>query len=418
MEEPFTPLTSALERWFEASLADLPSALRRRVDKDLRPHWDSLNARQRRAAAAQWDLENDPANAAGIEAGFGLHAEGEALRAEIERWERVATPSATDLAVRDTKLAALRRALAELEAKERRLLAGGPSAGKGAAKRRAKSPGAAQSAKRRRSDYVAYPKAMQALADQHGATPEELAAWVALGPDDGGLAAYVGANELDSPPRFRFNASTASEGALRDYLLPLMACWFKVRDLAGFQPTRRFITGRALIERWSRRPELRPVAFIGAKIRESRLLDLHPMWGLTQGTMEDDMFPPIEDGLFEVSEIEAIETEDFAPRRRRASSSPSAGQSPTPVPRAQAKPGGATKTGETTAEWGARLLARKRELEARRIMSFNKVIAQEEGVSKTWVKYLIGLAKSRDPYRQLAMATHRDTVPSRKKSQR
>jgi hypothetical protein len=52
--------------------------------------------------------------------------------------------------------------------------------------------------------YIAYPKAMHQLAARLGATPEELAAWVWVGPGQGGIAAYVNANELDPPPRFHF----------------------------------------------------------------------------------------------------------------------------------------------------------------------------------------------------------------------
>jgi hypothetical protein len=54
-------------------------------------------------------------------------------------------------------------------------------------------------------DYIAYPKAMKTLTDRLGATPEELAAWIFMGPDTGGIVAYWNANELNPPPRFYFD---------------------------------------------------------------------------------------------------------------------------------------------------------------------------------------------------------------------
>ena len=47
--------------------------------------------------------------------------------------------------------------------------------------------------------FIAYPLAMKRLAARWAATPEELAAWVWVGPKDSGLAAYRNANEIDPP---------------------------------------------------------------------------------------------------------------------------------------------------------------------------------------------------------------------------
>ena len=71
--------------------------------------------------------------------------------------------------------------------------------------------------------YLPYPRALHHLMQRISASPEELAAWIWLGPDDGGLAAFVNANELDPPPRFAFpEASVESDPADHDYLSPLM----------------------------------------------------------------------------------------------------------------------------------------------------------------------------------------------------
>ena len=136
----------------------------------------------------------------------------------------------------------------------------------------------------------------------------EIRTWIWNGPKDGGIAAYMNANELDPPPRFFY--ATGSDN--QDYVAPLMACWFKVDDIAQFEPVHRYITGAALIERWSKRPGLHTVAFIQAKIAESRLLDIHPIYGGTRGTFAEHAdWPPLESGLFPLAYVVQIEAEDF-----------------------------------------------------------------------------------------------------------
>ncbi|ANE55296.1 hypothetical protein [Methylomonas sp. DH-1] len=84
--------------------------------------------------------------------------------------------------------------------------------------------------------YIAYPKALKRLTALLGTTPEELVAWLFLGPKLGGLSAYQNANELDRPPRFHFEYFTGE-----DYLSPLMACWFLESDIDQFAPSDRYI---------------------------------------------------------------------------------------------------------------------------------------------------------------------------------
>ncbi len=160
--------------------------------------------------------------------------------------------------------------------------------------------------------YIAHPKAMGQLANRLKASPEELAVWVFMGPELGGLRAYLNANELDPPPEFCFDPYLGDDPYCLDYLSPLVACWFRQQDILNFSPTRRFIAGRALMDRWRPHLGMQVEAFIRAKIEEDRLLDIHPISGLTQGSMSGDKwYPPISSGLFELSKIEAIEKEDF-----------------------------------------------------------------------------------------------------------
>lgn len=159
--------------------------------------------------------------------------------------------------------------------------------------------------------YVPYPKAMQQLARRFNATPEELAAWVWMGPAIGGLSAYLNANELNPPPRFTYDTADG-RGEDHDYVSPLMACWFSIEEISRFTPDHRYITGAALLQRWSDHPGLKPVAFIQAKIKESRLLDAHPIYGMTQASHPADAArPPLETALFQLSDVEDIETKDF-----------------------------------------------------------------------------------------------------------
>ncbi|MEZ5555259.1 hypothetical protein [Haliea sp.] len=156
-------------------------------------------------------------------------------------------------------------------------------------------------------DYIPYPKAMKLLADRLGATPDELAVWIFLEPGNGGIAAFENANELSSPPKFRFE-----EYLGEDYLELLMGCWFRQEDVDRFKPADRYITGTALISRWSNQAYIpNVVAFIRAKVRESRLLDIHPTFTCTQWThSEDSYYPPLSAGLFQVRQIEQVESED------------------------------------------------------------------------------------------------------------
>lgn len=159
--------------------------------------------------------------------------------------------------------------------------------------------------------YIPYPKAIKSLVDRFNATPEELAAWIWMAPKNNGLAAYLNANGLESPPRFFYDDAFCSKDS--DYISPLMACWFNADDIANFKPVDRYITGAALIERWESQPNIQPKGFIQAKIEEARLSDFHPLYGGTQASSPEGNFPPLESGLFLISEIERIETKELSP---------------------------------------------------------------------------------------------------------
>lgn len=294
----FNSLTLALEEWLDKSLSDMPDEVRQRIKQDFGPiPWDDLNPDQRRSVALQKDYQHDPATEQDRQYwwDFFIHMDG--IKAVIATWEAVSTPTASDLEKKDARLAELRRELAAIEQKERNARGDYLDI---RSKRPETSPVSGK------PDYIAYPKALKLLSDRLNATPEEIAAWAWMGQNDGGLNAYRNANELEPPPRFFFEYFLGKE----DYLSPLMACWFLVDDIANFQPADRYITGKALMERWSEQPGIRVEAFIRAKIVESRLLDIHPTMGSTRWT-EGDNFPAKETALFVLSDVEDIEAEDF-----------------------------------------------------------------------------------------------------------
>lgn len=304
----FDSLTLAFEKWFDRPLGDLPEALRLRAEKELKPFsWERLSPEERRTVALQLDYQRDPATEQDQQFWFDHFQRQDNLKVQIAQWEAAAAPTAGELGLRETRLNELREELSRMEGQARR------ARSDYFPKREPHicETGTPAASQRSTVQYVAYPKAMAQLQKRLGATPEELAAWIWFGPQGGGITAYVNANELDPPPRFHFPVGSG-KGDDHDYVSPLMACWFREDEIAGFNPQDRYITGKALIERWAERPGLKADAWVRAKIQESRLSDLHPLYGGTQGTWPEDMsLPPMTTGLFLLSAVETIEAEDF-----------------------------------------------------------------------------------------------------------
>lgn len=304
----FESLTLALEGAFDKLLDALPVVLRQRVEKEFFPMpWDSLSAEQRRSVALQLDYQRDPATEADRQFWWDFFERMHEVEVQIKEWERTETPTATDKSIKEARLKELRQEHERMKLQQKQARGDYLPAHKGAASPRAASA----------DEFIAYPKAMRLLTEKLDATPDELAIWIFLGPDTGGIAAYLNANELPDPPRFHFDCFMGE-----DYLAPMMACWFRKDEIEGFKPTDRYITGATLTERWSQQPGIRPEAFIRAKIAEDRLIDLHPTFGGTHGTFsEADEFPPLSAGMFPVGQIEAIEIEDFGLERGTATTS-------------------------------------------------------------------------------------------------
>lgn len=293
----FDSLTWAFEDWFDTPLQDLPPALRERAKREFVPmSWESLAGDQRRSMALQLDYQHDPSTEKEQGFWFDFVDRQHLLQDQLTRWTNIATPTAGELALKEARLGELRSEIAKMSQLLKKQQGDYYPA-------RPTTP----SAETLDAKYIPYPKAMGRLFDKLAATPEELAAWVWLGPDTGGLAAYLNANELNPPPRFFF-----ATGGDPDYVAALMPCWFEEQAVSDFEPVERYMTGEALISRWSDRPALKPEPFIKAKICESRLDDLHPVYGGTKGTFDEETdWPPLTTGLFSLTKVKAIEAEDF-----------------------------------------------------------------------------------------------------------
>ncbi len=303
----FDSLSKVLEGWFDKPLGKLPDEQRHRIETDFLPMpWDSLSPERRRIGAANWDCQHDPAMRSERQYWWDFYMRMGELTKQIEQWSAITAPTATDLAQKEKRLAELQRELADMKKEEQQPFMNPADRLRQSSVKR--EPGATNSADKPK--FIAYPKAMRLLADRLDATPEELATWLFYGPGPGlgGLTAYLNANELDPPPKFYYANYVGSS----DYLAPLMSCWFIAEEIANFQPIERYITGKALVERWSKQQDIQPRAFILAKIRESRLMDCHPTQGGTETTFSGlGAFPPLETGLFALSHIKEIEATDF-----------------------------------------------------------------------------------------------------------
>lgn len=280
-------------------------------------------------------------------------------------------------------------------------------------------------------DFIAYPSALRELNRRLGATADELAAWVFYGPDRGGLTAYVNANELSPPPRFHYQMFLHADDEW-DYLGPLMRTWFRRADIAGFEPSERYISGDSLIKRWSGQPGLVPAAYIQAKIDESRLDDLHPIVGVTRANIDEPMFAPLEKGLFKLSFVRAVEAEDFGgvldepqrclPAHRSDGAHHIEGDATNATGRRSPVVGsGSAKLDrdEPPLERSLRLLKRKHELQRAGHRDFLRRIAAEEGgLSTKRVGDLIRKAEALGPFRGLGEELPRRTSSSAKKRKR
>lgn len=121
----FDPLTLACEGWFDKPLFDLPDALRQRLEDEFWPMpWDRLTAAGRREVTQQIDYRADPAMEQVRQFCWDQSERMILITTDIAKWEAIATPTALDLAQKETRLTELRQELARTEAEV--FVEGGP----------------------------------------------------------------------------------------------------------------------------------------------------------------------------------------------------------------------------------------------------------------------------------------------------
>lgn len=113
----FDSLTVACEGWFDKPLCDLPAPLRQRIGEDFSPMpWDRLTTEGRRSVAQQIDYYADPALEPLRQFWWEWAERKHSILTQITEWEAVATPTALDLAQKETRLAELQQELTVIEA--------------------------------------------------------------------------------------------------------------------------------------------------------------------------------------------------------------------------------------------------------------------------------------------------------------
>ena len=377
----FKSLAAALDGWFDKDLEELPAEKRRLVEDDFGPiPWDRINSEQRKSVAAQLDYQHDPANVAEMQRAFDRWCEMDGIESQIREWELVGAPTALDKATKEDRLSQLRR---DLDKMQKVVASPNQPEPEGWRQKFLNSQTAGIRPGDPKPEFIPYPKAMHELRERLGATPEELAVWVWMTPNEGSLAAFLNANELDNPPRFFYDLPMGKEF---DYVAPLMRCWFIADDVHRFQPSDRYITGQDLLKRWEKYPGIRVAAFVRAKIEESRLLDIHPIFGDTQWMHPgDESFPPAATALFVKAHVEAIEMEDLG------GALADSGKTVPPAAILQVNPPAST---ETPKERGKRLLNRHTALKASGVRNPTQQLAKEEGITTVRLGQILRAARA------------------------
>jgi hypothetical protein len=188
------------------------------------------------------------------------------------------------------------------------------------------------------NEFLTFTQTQRILADRLGASTEEIAheiaAWVWLR----NLGAYQNVQIAGDRDAFQFSDGGRAAKDF-DYLPKLQGCCFKKRDVEGFRPTERYLTGAALVGRWitycdgetGAKRKIRSCCY-----QHQHLVDYFPGYGGTQASAREDdhdRWPPLEMALFSSKQIETIERAEFQK-----------------VPSAGKVEGGATDTGESVLE--------------------------------------------------------------------
>ncbi len=292
----YDSLEKMLDHWFGFSFHELPSPLKRRVIANYWiAIWDDLTPAQRRSVARHHDHQHDPAIQDDREFWINFYANIQNLERKIEEWEHVDSPTALDLHQKESELQALQEKKAHLLRLkdiflERRFL-------------RIVSDSESESDKADEKNYLAFPAALERLRRRLNTSMQEIAAWILIGPDEGGLTAFSKPRYSSGVSRFQFRPEMEP-----DYESLLFNCWFAEVEIESFNPRERFMSGKALIARWKDSVEENARDFIQSKVIAGDLTDLHSFkLGKEAAAPASEGSVGLETGLFAMSQIEAVE---------------------------------------------------------------------------------------------------------------
>ena len=118
--QEFDSLTLALDGWFDKNLDDLPQELRQRAEREFSPiPWNGLSADQRHHHALQLDRKHDPATEQVHEYWWNFFARLQELKAQLQQWQSVATPTAGDMALQESRIKEFQQEIDRMELQER-----------------------------------------------------------------------------------------------------------------------------------------------------------------------------------------------------------------------------------------------------------------------------------------------------------
>jgi hypothetical protein len=313
----FVSLTASLEGWFDKPLRDLPKGLRERVEEAFWPNlWDVVSAEQRQYRALQWDYDHDPATLDERQRVWDLVVKKHETESKIRELELMAVTTPLEIESKTRQIVNLQQQLEHLKATE--AIDSTVARYRDGRKQAAESKTSAETNKPSIETTVAdvhFLVAREMLKERLGATPQEIAIWVWMGKKSGEIDGYRDALLYDDePPKFYFPPFDSFDNRF-DYVSEMMHCYFRRSDLDAFTPSDRYLTYAQLVERWrTRLTEQEIVALINAEGATGELTGFHPLTGSVQGAgygMNEKEMPPLDQGMFCLAHVEAVEGRVF-----------------------------------------------------------------------------------------------------------
>lgn len=291
----FVPLSLDLANYFNCEMVDLPVRLKERVLVAFKLfHWDKCTVEQRKSRAKTYDEQNDPGWAVHQQFWLDITNSLHEIQHKRNEWSKVAATTASDKQIQIEKISELdkreshvRQTMARLEQRTYP---------------RYQNKNVAIE-EHEDDNWLSLVAAERLLKGRLGASLPEIAAWVELGPDNGGLKAYTESNELEF---FYFTPDMGD-----DYLGALHTCRFRENDVLDFSPQERYLSGSELLDCIRTELDDNTRAYMIAQISNNVLLDIHPSMGVTDaGIFSHSGFPSLEEGLFLASQIKALNVRD------------------------------------------------------------------------------------------------------------